>query len=205
MWRTWTEVDWNAHRPTADDVVTSHGRIRFAATTVNSPAALRLVEAFGSVLTRKGGALIAAFTVDDVDDTGHWFLSRNRFREYGFIEQLLTSDALSTALPALVPIEAEPIAATFAESSPLLLDGQLAAALVEGGPYQNFDKSQAEAKRVGVEVCKELIGDRYEDFRVDRSSASWSKWFHGTFWDGTWIITDKRSQRLTLLCLTDTD
>ncbi len=205
MWQRWTEIDWNAVRPTADDVVASHGRIRFTLATVNSPAALRLVDTFGSVLTHDGGALLAAFTVDDVDDAAHWFLSRNRFAEYGFIEQLLTSDALATTLPPLVPVNPKPVEAKFEESNPLLLDGQLAAALVWGGPYQEFDKTQAEAKRMCVEVCEELVGGRYEDFRVDRSSAAWSGWFHETVWDGTWVITDKRSERVTLLCITDTD
>lgn len=205
MWQRWTEIDWNAVRPTAEDVVASHRRIRFTPATVNSPTALRLVETFGSVLTPAGGALIAAFTVDDVDDTGHWFLSRNRFDEYGFIQQFLTSDAVATALPSLAPVNPTQLQAKFDESDPLLLDGQLAKALVYGGPYQKFDKPQVEAKRMCLEVCEELMGDRYEDFRLDRSSTSWAHWFHGTFWDGTWVITDKRSERVTLLCITDTD
>ena len=37
-----------------------------------------------------GGALVAAFTVQDADDTAQWFLSRNRFEEHGFIRCLLT-------------------------------------------------------------------------------------------------------------------
>jgi hypothetical protein len=204
MWKPWTEVDWEAPRPTLDDVLTSHRRIRFTRATVNSPGALRLVDTFRSILTN-GGAHIAAFTVDDVDDTAHWFLSRNRFGEYGFIKQLLTSDALTSALPDLVPIDANPMDANFEESSALLLDGQLAGALVWGGPYGKFDGSEAEAKRVGVEVCSELIGDRYEDFRVDRSHGSWADWFHAVAWDCTWVITDKRNERVTLLCITDTD
>jgi len=154
MWQRWTEIDWNAVRPTADDVVASHGRIRFTLATVNSPAALRLVDTFGSVLTHDGGALLAAFTVDDVDDAAHWFFSRNRFAEYGFIEQLLTSDALATTLPPLAPVNPKPIEAKFEESNPLLLDGQLAAALVWGGPYQEFDKTQAEASECALRSAK---------------------------------------------------
>ncbi len=204
MWKPWTEIDWEAPRPDNNDVGTSHRRIRFTPATVNAPAALRLVDTFRSILTN-GGAHIAAFTVDDVDDTAHWFFSRNRFGEYGFIEQLLKSDALATALPEVLPIDEYPMDAKFEESSALLLDGQLAGALVWGGPYGKFDGSEAEAKRVGVEVCVELIGDRYEDFRIDRSHGEWSEWFQAVAWDGTWLITDKRNQRVTLLCITDTD
>jgi len=143
--------------------------------------------------------------VDNVDDTAHWFLSRNRFDEYGFIQLLLTSDALSSALPDLVPIDANPMQAKFEESSALLLDGQVAGALVWGAAHGQFDGSEAEAKKLGVDFCSELIGDRYEDFRVDRSHGYWSDWFGAVVWDHTWLITDRRNQRVTLLCTTDTD
>jgi hypothetical protein len=83
MWRPWTEIDWDAPRPNVDAVMVSRSRVRFVPTTVNSEDAQLLVETFRSILTN-GGACIAAFTVEDVDDAGHWFLSRNRFEEYEF-------------------------------------------------------------------------------------------------------------------------
>lgn len=204
MWRPWTEIDWDAPRPTPEEIATSQARIEFTPAQVNSPAALRLIDTLRS-LHINGGAHIAAFTVDRADDAAHWLFSRNRFEEYGFIEQLLTSDALASALPELLPINADLSQAGFAASSALILDGQIAGALVYGGPYRDFEGSHADAKRIGVEVCSELMSERYEDFRVDSAGGSWSEWFYQVAWDRTWILTDRRNERVTLICITDTD
>jgi hypothetical protein len=203
MWRPWTEVDWDAPHPSLDAVTVSHSRIRFAPTTVNSEAAQLLVETFRSILTN-GGAYIAAFTVEDVDDAGHWFLSRNRFEEYDFVRCLIASEGLAEAMPAVVA-EGVDTDADFRFSNPLSLDGNIAAQLKWGGAYGSFDGSGAEAKKLGAGFSGDIIGDRYDDFRIDETSDGWSPWFHAVAWDHTWVITDKRSQRVTLLCITDTD
>jgi hypothetical protein len=204
VWKGWTDLDWRAPPPRPHEVERSHDRLRFVPSTVDSPAAHTLVDTFRSILTN-GGAQLAAFAVEDADETAHWFLSRNRFDEYGFVEQLLRSDAVAAALPALVPVDADPVQDLFQESSPLLLDGLLAGALTWGGAYGNFDGSSADAKKLALQVCSELMGTRYEDHRVDVSYLSWSAWFQAVVWDKTWIVTDNRHARVTLLCTTDTD
>ncbi|HVX46255.1 MAG TPA: hypothetical protein VHC49_20350 [Mycobacteriales bacterium] len=204
MWKPWTEIDWDAPRPAKRQLKASKSRIRFTPASVNSPAALSLIDTFRSLFVN-GGAHIAAFTVDQVDDAAHWFFSRNRFDEYGFIDLLLTSDALVTAIPDLLPVRSDPMAAEFVSASPLTFDGSLAGSLVWGGPYRSFDGSHADAKRAGVAVSAELIGDRYEDFQIDQSHGAWSEWFCGIAWDRTWILTDCRNERVTPICITDTD
>jgi hypothetical protein len=63
----------------------------------------------------------------------------------------------------------------------------------------------AQAKALGAAFCAELFGDRYDDIAVDHSSARWSYWFKGVAWDSTWVVTDRRYRRLTVLCITDVD
>lgn len=200
--RSWLHIDRNAAKPRAEDIASSHRTLGFRPVTIEAPATAKLIRAFDNVLTH-GGARLATFAVDYADGTAHWFLSRNRFEEYGFVEQLLRSDAFAESLPDFVPVD--PSDEDFSESSPLLLDEELAGALVWGGAYGRFDGPQAEAKRLGIEVSEELIGGRYEEFRVDRSFVAWSDWFGAVAWDKTWLITDKRQRRVTLICLTDED
>jgi hypothetical protein len=203
MWQSWTEIDWDAPRPNVDALTASRSRLRFTPTTVNSEHAHFLVETFRSILTN-GGACIAAFTVENVDDAGHWFLSRNRFEEYEFARCLIASDGLAQAMPDVVEQGVDKDT-HFRFLSPLSLDGSIAAQLKWGGAYGNFEGSGADAKKLGAGFSAEIIGDRFDDFRIDETSNSWSRWFHAVAWDHTWVITDKRDQRVTLLCITDTD
>lgn len=85
------------------------------------------------------------------------------------------------------------------------MDGDLAAQLKWGGAYNSFDGTGADAKRLGLAFSTDIIGDRYDDFRVDHTHEAWSPWFFNVAWDHTWIITDKRHERVTLFCVTDTD
>lgn len=201
--RPWTEIDWDAERPSPADVQGSRRRISFEPVVVDRPATSRLVDVFRSSRTN-GGALVATFAVREVDATAHWLLSRNRFEELGFLELLLTSDALAAALPELGGVDEEP-AAGFEESHPLLWDGQLAGALTWRGSHGRFPGSAADAKRLGREVSDEVIGGRYEEFRLDLSHEYWAEWFGAVAWDETWVLTDARQQQVTLLCVTDTD
>lgn len=195
---------WDAPRPNDAAVERSLARLRFTAAAIISPAVLRLLESFNAMLVN-GGALGATFGVHDVDEVGQWFLSRNRFAEYGFVRRLLTSEVLADAMPDLVAKGPVLGTDTFKESSPLTLDGDIARKLVWGGAYGTFAGNEAQAKALGVAVSGELIGDGYEDFRLDVSANPWSPWFWGSAWDFTWAITDLRNQRVTLIAVTDTD
>jgi len=197
------EIDWDAERPSTADVEVARRRISFEPVIVETPVTSRLVDVFRTIFTN-GGAPVATFAVRELDATAQWFLGRNRFQEFDFLELLLTSCALAAALPELGPVDDDP-ASGFEESNPLLWDGQLAWVLTSGGAHGGFEGSAADAKRLGREVSDEVIGDRFEDFRLDRSQEYWSEWFGGVAWDETWVLTDSRQQRVTLLCTTDSD
>lgn len=50
-----------------------------------------------------------------------------------------------------------------------------------------------------------IIGDRYEDFRVDACHDAWTPWFFDVAWDHTLVLTDSATAEVTVLCITDTD
>lgn len=50
-----------------------------------------------------------------------------------------------------------------------------------------------------------LIGDRYEDVRVDLSHAAWTPWFRDVAWDTTIVVTDRGRREVTVLLATDSD
>lgn len=202
MRASWTEPDADAPLPTLDRLVVSVREIRFV--PVEAPAALlELAQVLRSLLVN-GGVIVETFEVE-ADDVVAWFLSRNNFDTYGLLEQLLESEAVQRVAPVLGTFEARAASRTFEQTSSLHLDGDLADALVQGGAYEEFEGSYADAKRLGLEVCRQMFGDGWEDVRVHRSTASWSPWFFGVAWDRSWVVTDLRTQRMTLLCLTDTD
>jgi len=51
----------------------------------------------------------------------------------------------------------------------------------------------------------DLVGDRYEQFRVFQSEAPWTPWFFDIAWDHTWILADYERLEVSVLCKTDTD
>ena len=176
--------------------------IRFVPGTVG-PELLALAERLRALLVL-GGVVVTTVQVE-ADDVAAWFIARNHISTYGLIEHLLGSDAVADARTPLGVYDERAASRTFTESAALHLDGDLALALVQGGAYARFEGPWAGAKRIAHTVCQELFDDRFEDVRVDRSDAAWSPWFHEVAWDHSWVVTDRRRQRMTLICLTDTD
>ena len=52
---------------------------------------------------------------------------------------------------------------------------------------------------MGQDFSGEIIGDRYDEFRLHISGVPWCPWFFDFAWDHTWIVTDLRDQRVLLL------
>ena len=67
------------------------------------------------------------------------------------------------------------------------------------------DGVEVVAKELGAGFCRTLFGERYEDVQVAHADFAWSRWFFDIAWDRTWVISDKREQRVTVLCTSDTD
>lgn len=199
---SWLEADQHAAVPGLGELVASVRDIRFVPGTVG-PELLALAERLRTLLV-DGGVVVTTVQVE-ADDVAAWFLARNDVSTYGLIEHLLGSDAVAGARTPLRVDDARAASRTFTESAALHLDGDLALALVQGGAYARFEGPWAEAERIAQDVCQELFGDRFDDVLLDRSDAAWPPWFHEVAWDQSWIITDKRHQRMTSICLTDTD
>ena len=199
---SWLEADQHAAVPGLGELVASVRDIRFVPGTVG-PELLALAERLRTLLV-DGGVVVTTVQVE-ADDVAAWFIARNHVSTYGLIEHLLGSDAVADARTPLGVYDERAASRTFTESAALHLDGDLALALVQGGAYARFEGPWAGAKRIAHTVCQELFGDRFEDVRVDRSDAAWSQWFHEVAWDHSWVVTDRRRQRMTLICLTDTD
>jgi hypothetical protein len=78
----------------------------------------------------------------------------------------------------------------------LTLDGELAATLVHGGPYEHFTGSPTEAKRLGLAFVDALVGERHDDFKAYRSHQARAPWFYNIAWD----VTRYSSTRGTARC-----
>ena len=203
MQTSWTEPDAGAPPPTLDRLVVSVREIRFV--PVQAPAALlELAQVLRSLLVN-GGVVVETFEVE-ADEVAAWFLSRNNFDTYGLLEQLLKSEAVTRAAPVLGAFDARAASRTFEQTSSLHLDGDLAGALVLGRGLRRVrgvatPTPNGSAWRCATR-CSAMPG------RTCASTSPpqpWSPWFFDVAWDHSWVVTDLRAQRMTLLCLTDTD
>ncbi|WIE54159.1 hypothetical protein [Curtobacterium sp. MCBD17_003] len=200
---SWLEIDQQNARPDAATLERSRAGLTFRLREPTEPAIEAVLAAFRSVIVR-GSVFGAAFDVTGDDETTAWYLCRNRVDEYGLVEALLTSPAMAAALPGIdqdVRFDAD----TFEERAAVELDGMIASALIWGGSSASFKGRAAEAKRIGRAFSDALVGDRYEDFRVDDSFQAWSGWFDDVAWDFTWVITDRRRKVMTVVFVTDDD
>lgn len=200
---SWVEVDWSIRwLPTDDQREHSLQQLRFLPVPVTAGPVLEVVDIFGSLLTN-GGAYVAVSDVVDGDEVAAWFLSRNR-DEYRLADRLISSAGFAAAMPAIAGPGLTNVPG-FSRSQALVLDGTLARALQWGGAYSDQPAMPgSKAKALGSAFCASVFGDRYDDMDVDESSARWSNWFKGVAWDNTWVVTDKRRRRVTVLCITDT-
>lgn len=202
MDESWADQDYSSWLPTDRQRRESLRRLRFEPVPVVSEPVLGLVGAFREMLTN-GGAHVAAFDVTESDEVAAWFIRRNR-AEYGMADQLLRSSAFADAVPEMMDL-GHVTDTGLERTQSLVLDGELAGALQWGGAYTDPPMPGAQAKRLASAFCAALFGERYDDVAVDRSSARWTPWFKGVAWDGTWVVTDRRYRRLTVLCITDVD
>jgi hypothetical protein len=202
----WSVIDWSAPRPDAEAVARARSTVTFAPLPEDRDAVPAFVGALGGLM-RHGGALSARFRVAGGGSAARWFLSRNRFAEFGFLRLLLGSAALAEALPELGGVAfARPPDEGFRQVDPVLLDGTLAAALCWGGAYASFADRPAAAKDLGVALSDAVVGRRFRDVRLHVGEPPWwSPWFRGVAWDGTWVVTDLARREVLLLCATDTD
>lgn len=51
----------------------------------------------------------------------------------------------------------------------------------------------------------EFFENRHDKFLMFENGQPWCSWFCDIAWDRTWLILDKGTRRVWLLCLTDTD
>lgn len=122
-----------------------------------------------------------------------------------YFSKILTSDDVRLAVPELKIGEKLDCDPEFQWLSPFCLDGAIAAAIHSGGAYVSFPGPPGEAKRMALDLCSFMFGDRYQDVKVYESYKPWCKWFFDVAWEYTWFILDTALERIWLICITDTD
>jgi hypothetical protein len=123
-----------------------------------------------------------------------------------YVHRLMSSQAVRTRLPELAIDQAHRLAeldsSWFEVLDPLLLEGSLAMALRDGGPYSRLPTT--DSLRLALDFRTKLIGERYEDLQVVTGSG-WTEWFYQIVWDYGWVMTDLRNLRIHLLCASGND
>lgn len=125
------------------------------------------------------------------------FFDRLDWLEFG--RMLLSSTAVDAALPEVFA-GAETPTDLWDEVSRFVAGGLLAEHLNAGA-----DRPPGEAARhlaLGTAVITEVIGDRYDDLTVWFTSvANWSPWFRDSGWSAIWLLADRATQLVHILCV----
>jgi hypothetical protein len=200
---SWLEVDWKQERPSDAAAKRLWRAVELRPLRETPPD----VETYLTELRRvnvNGGAVFASFEVQGNREFD-WFATRNRWDEMKFFSRVITHPSLRSHVPEVTKDAMFGEAIEFEWGSSLVLDGELARALVTGGAYKRFEGTPRAAKEIGARVCDALFGDRFLDVEVFRCWKAWSSWFHDVAWDSTWVLIDRRFQRVSFLFSTDTD
>ncbi len=205
--RSWNDIDWEQPRPSLTELMDSWASLEWEPAPLNSSAVdTYLTEVRTTHIN--GGYLLGRWRATRYSDVTAWFAARNRLDEYEMHRLLFDSPIVRRDLSSLeIPAGLDRVPGGLKEvpGGALILDGVLATIIVQGGAYESFKGSAAEAKRLADEAVAALTQRRYEDFRVDQSFVPWTTWFSDVAWDHTLVLTDRRNAEMTVLCITDTD
>lgn len=181
-------------RPNSGDVYAMWRGLEITAERVEAPAVaayLRAVEddcgartAYGCV--RLGRHPLIAKYFDRLDCL-----------EFG--RMLLSSTAADTVLPEVLAGARRPTE-TWEEICPFVAGGLLAEHVNAGAgrPVGHGARHMA----LGTAVITELIEDRYDDLAVWFTDVNyWSPWFRDTGWSAIWLIADRVTLKVHILCI----
>jgi hypothetical protein len=194
------EPDFARDKPSWFAVKRMWWSVSFELLPVQDESIEKLLDAYRRVFVN-GGALLGRFRISE-SRTFDYFASRGRLDEIDFFERFLTSDAVSTALPDLRLGDGLADDPGFSRQRPLLFEASLATHFFDGA-YIDFDGSHADAKRLAEGFTATTFDARYDEIDVYQSGAQWSDWFE--WLRSSWIVIDKRTRTVWLLCTTDTD
>jgi hypothetical protein len=154
----------------------------------------------------EGGAYLVAFEIGP-DSTFDWFASRNRLSE--MLNEFVTHRVIRESLPELQIPDSLPIPATcnsgFLLFDQFLLQGTLASVLYNGGAYAGRRGDGRAEDQFALEVCEAMFGPRYGEILCNPNYDRWAPWFWGVAWDVTIVVFDRRTRRLWILAVTDSD
>lgn len=200
----WYQADFSRDIPTGDEVLAEVDRISFSSADRFPPKIRALVSAYDQVLTN-GGAIYGSFVLEGSSDILAWFIARNRLSEIPLGKALLKSEAITSALGYVSDQELVD-QVEFQYSDSLMLEGEIATQLNWGGAFGRFAGTKADARALARGFCDDLMGERLDDFLIQRAPQQvWSPWHRSFIWTSTWLMVDKRSREVSVLCVTDAD
>jgi hypothetical protein len=90
-------------------------------------------------------------------------------------------------------------------SDPFLFDGSLSRILYNGGAYSHKEGDGHAEKAFALNVCETMFGLRFGEVAYYVTTRRWTPWFKGIPWDFTALLFDRRTRKLWILAITDTD
>lgn len=208
--------DWKQGRPTDDEIGHMWQRLTVQHLPIQSTG-VHEVMATARTERPRGGAEVVCLQLGPSPELD-WFASHNRLDDIDFVSVFFTASSVTHALSELrlqepLPSRKRRYCRTgWNSQSAFCLVGQWAMALHQGTTtFFQTEQSVSEQNERAAHMVKladrmfeDLFERRYADLLVYHTPDPWTDWFRGLL-DFTWVVLDRRTRRLWLLALTDTD
>ncbi len=197
--------DWHQSRPSSADVQQMCSSIEINPVTLPEHPFREFLTAMRESHDR-GGAYLVAFEIG-ADPVFDWFAARNRLCEERLLDRLFRHPAIQAMLPELsIPPELQSsVEHGFQMSDQFSFDGVIAHSLYYGGAYWNARGDARAEKALALDVCEAMFGLRFGEVIFAVNYEPWTPWFRGIAWDLTAVLFDRRTRKLWVLAVTDTD
>jgi hypothetical protein len=197
------EPNFEQPRPSVSDIRDMCSRIQISSVSFQNEALNKFLAQVRQSHSN-GGAYLTVFELES-DPVFDWFASRGRLAEDGLLDWLLLNSAIRSALPEVYMRAPQRIESGLTCCDQFMLDGTLSRILYSGGAYSKIGGDGRNEKALALSVCEAMFGLRFGEVSCYFSDKSWTPWFKEIAWDVTAAVFDRRTRRLWILTVTDTD
>ncbi|MFV0394085.1 MAG: hypothetical protein ACK5LC_06780 [Coprobacillaceae bacterium] len=153
-----------------------------------------------------GGMQIHRYRIDSNSDI-QWYIHRNRLQEIEFLKNLLShKDLVDFRNDLDITIKNPNKDRLISYHTDIFsLVGSIARNLYQGGAYEHIECD--DAWNTAITYVEEAFQNRFDEVLFMNTSIfeEPGSWFYDVAWDYSWILVDKRYNRVTLISITDTD
>jgi hypothetical protein len=122
-----------------------------------------------------------------------------------WLRAFLEGESVRSELPELrIPpnIDPFPIVVTYGAYE---FEGAMTRLLLSDGAYYRSELSEDQARTMAREFVDAIVSSSRKHATIYRLDGPWCGWFYDIAWDASFVVRNAKTQRVWLICVTDTD